>query len=81
LTASACAACTDTATTSTTPTTATGDTDSNTLSATDLGTLLASLLQGMGYNLDLGDSGDSSSLSSSFPSNLFSSLDTSGSTV
>ncbi len=53
LTASACAACTDTATT---PTTATSDT-SKTLSPSDLGTLLASLLNNMGYKLDSSNSG------------------------
>ena len=76
LIASAGAACTNTATTTTTattpaaPTTPSSATNSNTLSLSDLGTLLASLLQGMGYNLDLSNSGDSSSLSSSFPSSL-----------
>lgn len=73
LTASACAACTDTATT---PTTATSDT-SKTLSPSDLGTLLASLLNNMGYNLD----SSNSESSFSFPSSLFNSVDTSGTTV
>jgi hypothetical protein len=82
LTASACTACTDTAT----PTTATSDT-SKTLSPSDLGTLLASLLNNMGYKLDSSNSGSSFSLPSnsessfSFPSSLFNSVDTSGATV
>ncbi|MDQ1251879.1 MAG: hypothetical protein QG646_990 [Euryarchaeota archaeon] len=79
LTASACSACTDTATT---PTTATSDTNSNTLSPSDLGTLLASLLNNMGYKLDTSNSesntgsGDYSDLS-----NFFNNVDTSGVTV
>ena len=62
LTAAAGAACTNTATTPTTATTPSSATNSNTLSLSDLGTLIASILQGMGYNLDLSNSGDSSSL-------------------
>lgn len=82
LTASACAACADN-----TATTSTGDTTSKTLSPSELGTVLASLLNNMGYKVDLSNSGSSSSLPSnsgssfSFPDTLFNTVDTSGTTV
>jgi hypothetical protein len=67
LTASAGAACADTATTPS------SDTDSNTLSMADLGTLIANILNNMGYGLDLSDS----SASSVLPSNFLNGIDTS----
>jgi hypothetical protein len=62
LTAAAGAACTNNTTANTTAATtpSSSTTDDKTLSVNDLGTLLASLLQGMGYNLDLSDSGSNS---------------------